>query len=381
MSQPSSRQRIHVVSLQVPFPPDYGGVIDIYYKLKALKAARYEVFLHTYQYDRPQAPQLDEVADRVYYYPRNRSLVRQLRVEPYIVASRRSQALIDDLLTDDAPVLFEGIHCCAFLADPRLAGRCKLVRMHNVEHEYYNQLARKTTGWRRLYYRLEAARLKRYEHTLQHADAILAITESDRCYFASKFPQVATLWLPAFQEHDTVAPLSPKADYVLYHGNLSVEENIEAAEYLLQQVVPATPGVKWIFAGKNPAERLARQIDAYPTARLVANPSGEEMERLIEQAAAHVLITFQPTGLKLKLLHALYCGGHCIVNSKMLVGTGLDRACIVADTPQALIHAVTAACATPFDQARRAERARLLEPYDGRRNIDRLTRLITEETL
>lgn len=34
---PSPSRRFHVVSLQVPFPPDYGGVIDIYYKLKALK--------------------------------------------------------------------------------------------------------------------------------------------------------------------------------------------------------------------------------------------------------------------------------------------------------------------------------------------------------
>lgn len=377
----SPRLRIHVVSLQVPFPPDYGGVIDIYYKLKALKDAGCEVYLHTYQYDRQQAPQLDEVADRVFYYPRNRSLMRQFSVEPYIVSSRRSAKLLDDLLSDDAPILFEGIHCCAFLADPRLAGRYKLVRMHNVEHEYYTELARKASGWRRLYYRLEAARLKRYEHILNQADLILAITESDRCYFASKYPQIASLWLPAFQAHHTVAPLGPREEYVLYHGNLSVEENIEAAEYLLQQVVPATPGVKWIFAGKNPAERLARKIADTPNTRLVANPSDEEIEQLIVRAAANVLITFQPTGLKLKLLHALYAGGHCIVNSKMLVGTGLDRTCTVADTPQALSHAVTTLLKAPFGQAEREKRIRLLEPYDNRRNIEQVVRAITEKTL
>lgn len=373
--------RIHVVSLQVPFPPDYGGVIDIYYKLRALKSAGYEVLLHTYQYDRQQAPQLDQVADRVYYYPRNRSFARQFSVDPYIVSSRQSSQLLTDLLADDAPILFEGIHCCAHLADPRLTSRCKLVRMHNVEHEYYDGLARKATSWHRLYYRIEATRLKRYEAILAHADAILAITESDRCYFASKYPQVATLWLPAFQAHDRVAPLSPKGDYMLYHGNLSVEENIEAAQYLLQQVVPSTPGTSWVFAGKNPADRLARQIAATPGARLVANPSDEEMERLIGEAAANVLITFQPTGLKLKLLHALYTGGHCIVNSKMLVGTGLDRACLVADTPQALSHAVATVLKSPFDHQARERRIRLLEPYDSARNIARLTRLLTEKTL
>ena len=35
--------KLHVVSFQVPFPPDYGGLIDVYYKLKALKEAGDEI--------------------------------------------------------------------------------------------------------------------------------------------------------------------------------------------------------------------------------------------------------------------------------------------------------------------------------------------------
>ena len=62
----SSRQRIHVVSLQVPFPPDYGGVIDIYYKLKALKDAGYEIWLHTFQYRRDQAEELKEITAKFF---------------------------------------------------------------------------------------------------------------------------------------------------------------------------------------------------------------------------------------------------------------------------------------------------------------------------
>ena len=83
---PSPSRRLHVVSLQVPFPPDYGGVIDIYYKLKALKNMGYETWLHTFQYDRSRAEQLNEVAARVSYYPRHRSVIRQLSHIPYIVS-------------------------------------------------------------------------------------------------------------------------------------------------------------------------------------------------------------------------------------------------------------------------------------------------------
>ena len=140
---PSPHHRIHVVSLQVPFPADYGGVIDIYYKLKALKDAGYETWLHTFQYERGQSDELSKVAERVFYYPRQRSLMRQFSTDPYIVSSRRSSRLLKDLLADDSPILFEGIHCCGLLADKRLKDRIKLVRMHNIEQEYYRELARK----------------------------------------------------------------------------------------------------------------------------------------------------------------------------------------------------------------------------------------------
>lgn len=108
----------------------------------------YETWLHTFQYDRSRAEQLNEVAARVSYYPRHRSVIRQLSHIPYIVSSRHCSKLLDDLLSDNAPILFEGLHCCAFLSDKRLKDRVKLVRMHNIEHEYYKELFRKTSGWK-----------------------------------------------------------------------------------------------------------------------------------------------------------------------------------------------------------------------------------------
>ena len=65
----------------------------------------------------------------------------------------------------------------------------------------------------------------------------------------------------------------------------------------------------------------------------------------------------------------------------MLVGTELERACIVADTPQALSHAVETALNTPFDSAERARRVKLLERYAPQRNIELITRYLTEKTL
>ena len=38
-SSNSSKKEVEIISFDVPYPPNYGGVIDVYYKLKALKKA------------------------------------------------------------------------------------------------------------------------------------------------------------------------------------------------------------------------------------------------------------------------------------------------------------------------------------------------------
>ena len=50
---------LHIVSFSVPFPANYGGVIDVFYKLKALHKAGMKIHLHCYQYDRSEAPELN----------------------------------------------------------------------------------------------------------------------------------------------------------------------------------------------------------------------------------------------------------------------------------------------------------------------------------
>ena len=79
---------------------------------------------------------------------------------------------------------------------------------------------------------------------------------------------------------------------------------------------------------------------AHPHIRLSYNVSTEHIHHLIEEAQLNILPTFQPTGIKLKLLSALYSGRHCIVNTPMVKETGLEQFCHIADQPggmQALV--------------------------------------------
>ena len=78
--------RIHIITFQVPYPADYGGVIDIYYKAKALKEAGYNVVLHCFAYKgRDFQKELLDIADEVYVYKRNTCWLNRLGIMPYIV--------------------------------------------------------------------------------------------------------------------------------------------------------------------------------------------------------------------------------------------------------------------------------------------------------
>ena len=191
--------KLHVVSFQVPFPPDYGGVIDVYYKLKALKEAGCSIVLHTYRYGVDEQPDLLKVADTVYYYERFTGWRSMFSFLPYIVYSRRSKLLLERLCEDNSPILFEGLHTCYFLSNSLLRDRQKWVRMHNVEHDYYHFLGKSCVSWHeKCYYYLEAWKLKHYERILLYADKILAITNTDAVYFTQKYPSVLTYCLPCF---------------------------------------------------------------------------------------------------------------------------------------------------------------------------------------
>lgn len=363
--------RLHVVSFQVPFPADYGGAIDVYYKLKALHSEGFDITLHTFFYDsRTPQPCLETICRRVFYYPRKTGWTKQFSTLPYIVASRTSPQLLANLCADDAPILFEGLHTCLYLAHPALRTRRKYVRMHNVEHAYYLQLAHQAHwNWRTLFYRVESWRLKRFEKQLIHADGIAAITDADSRYFAQRLPGTEVFHLPCFFDAEIAATTTATQPFVLYHGNLAVEENSRVVKFILQQIVPLCPEVRFIIAGRNPS--FGTMVG---NVSIIANPTDEQLDELLRTARIHLMLTFQPTGIKLKLLNALVKGnGHIIANTAMLHGHDFGRFCTHAETPRQVCEGIRNLLPTPpTAEALEARHEAILQmAEEGRRGLHR----------
>ena len=327
-------KHLHIISFNVPFPPNYGGVIDVFYKLTALHREGVKIHLHCFKYDRATSEKLLNYCVTVNYYNRKTGLLSAVSTKPYIVSSRRSEKLITNLLKDNHPILFEGLHSCYYIDDKRLQSRKKIYRESNIEHLYYYNLfkvEKKLTS--KLYFLFASFKLKIYEKILRHASLMLVVSQKDTEYLQNRFPAGDIRFLPSFHANTEILSLNGIGNYALYHGNLTVAENDKAARYLIEKVFNDID-TKLIIAGLSPQEHLKRLAGNYPNVKIIVTPTDEEMFNLIKNAQVNILVTFQATGLKLKLLNTLYNGRFTLVNTPMLNGTGLNDLCVIANDNQ-----------------------------------------------
>lgn len=314
---------VNIISFDVPYPPNYGGIIDVYWKLYWLNKAGIRIHLHCFSYGRLPAKELNELCEKVYYYPRQTGLLSNLSYLPYTVKSRQSTEMENNLLANDYPILFEVLHTCYLLNDLRFKERIKLYRHSNIEHDYYKHLASSEKDFvKKMYLKIETKRLEQFENIISNANYILAVNEIDSFYFKQKYTKPQTIYLPSFHPHNTPTIKEGTGDYILYHGNLSVSENYEAADWLIDHVFSKI-SEKVIIAGLNPPTVLKHKIEKFSNIILAENLSEEGMNDLIENAQIHCLHTHQATGLKLKLLNVLYKGRLILCNNQMLKGTGI----------------------------------------------------------
>jgi hypothetical protein len=333
-----SEKHLHVVAFDIPFPANYGGVIDIFYKIKALAAIGYKVHLHCFQYGRVQSKELNKVCKHVNYYKRKTYKNPFYGSLPYIVSTRNSPALLDNLKKDNFPILFEGLHTTFFLDHPDLSDRFKIVRMHNIEHDYYQNLEKVESNYfKKYFFRIESEKLKKFQSILKHANLIGAISTNDEKYLRRKFDNV--VHLPPFHGNTNVTSKEGRGHYVLYHGNLSVAENNEAALYLTNNVFSKL-AFKCIIAGNNPSKELQQAVLSFKNIEIIDKTNSEHISELISNAQVNVLHTFQATGIKLKLLNALFLGRYCLGNKEMIKNTGLEDLCIQANSSEEYINKI-----------------------------------------
>lgn len=363
-----TNRELHIVSFDIPYPADYGGVIDVFYKIKALSELGIRIHLHCFFHHRSFSKTLESLCESVNYYPRETGFLKQLSKTPFIVSSRNSRLLLHRLSEKTCQILFEGIHTTAVLNRDSSLGIRSSIRTHNVEHHYYKHLMlAESNFFKRTYFYLESKKLKPYQDVLKKVKKVVAISSGDFHYFRQRYKD-KVCYVPAFHPYTEVTSSQGIGKYILYHGNLSVVENEKAALFLINKVMKGitTP---FIIAGKNPTKKLKEEIKKHSHIQLVENPDATKMQQLIKDAQIHLLPTFQPTGVKLKLLASLFEGRHIIANDQMIKGFPENKLIYKANKPEEFRNQIQKLIELPFTEKNIAERAVFLdEHFNNKKN-------------
>lgn len=366
---------LNIITLNIPFPPDYGGMIDSYNRIRILHKLGVRIHLHCFEYGRTPSSELELLCESVSYHTRRRGLIYHLSSLPYIVSTRKSKQLLAKLLENDYPILFDGLHTTYYISHPALSKRMKLVRAHNIEHMYYKSLSFHESSWiKKLFYLLESTRLKRYEKVLKKSDYILTISVSDQEYFRNNYNH--SVFIAPFHPFAEFESIPGHGDYILFHGDLSVAENAVIANSLISEVFSKIP-YPCIIAGKDPSKQLINKAFNHQNIQVISNPDDKEMKRLIIDAHIHLLPALSKNGFKLKTLIALFAGRHCLLNSLAAAGTTFGSTCHVEDTSERIIEMTGILMKEPFTNKMVSERKEMLsENYDNLSNGRKLIKLL-----
>lgn len=318
---------LHIVCLDNPFPPNYGGAIDMYYKIIALTRAGFKPVLHIFHKgDRTEiAPILRQTVEAIFFYKRNHYIHYLYGRVPYFIRSRPTKILAQKIRSLPGPVLIEGVHCGNLLSE-KLPDYPLILRAHNYETSYYFELALNEDNWfRKYYYMNEAQKLKLFEPQIWlKAHGVAAISKEEVYRIEETQPNVK--WCPAFiSEYPESQKLTICQDPILlFHANFGIKENQMAGEWLLQVILPRlTPAYELWLAGSE----IPKHWKDTTRVKIIKDP--ENMAGVIRQAGVIVLPIRQRSGVKLKYLESVNYNLRVVCTGETIVGTGLERDAII----------------------------------------------------
>jgi sugar transferase (PEP-CTERM/EpsH1 system associated) len=264
----------------------------------------------------------------------------------------RAAYAMDSVPAGGPPVVFDGVDCITAL----------------FEQYWRGSAAREAGAPRRLLYRSEWERMRRYEPAVtRRARATLVTSAWDRDRLIALGADGSRVHVVRNGVDLTRFRPGPEAeeDIVVFSGKMSFFNNADAARYFHREIWPTVrrrrPGAKWLVVGAEPPpdlQALARRRDVEVTGYV------EDLPAALRRARVAVCPLRVAVGVQNKLLEAMAVGLPVVATSAacraLEVKDGEEL--LIADSPDAFAYSVQM----------------LLENVDRRREIGRRGRAYVE---
>ncbi|QXP59907.1 hypothetical protein [Olleya sp. HaHaR_3_96] len=302
-------------------------------------------------------------------YKRKTNLFIHFSRIPFIVKSRTCNKLTEKLIEIGFPILYEGLNSTRTLDLMSRKGIKTFVRLHNIEHNYYKNIGKlEDSFFKKIYYLFEAYRLKKYQSVLKNADILFTISPKENIYFSSLFNNV--VYLPVFQSKKELLK-TESSQFCLFHGDLRLSDNIRAAEFLISFFSVKTDK-KLVIASS--FENLVLNLKIKKSANIVFEKIEflSDLELLFSKTAVHILLSYQSSGIKLKLLNSLFTDSYVLSNHKIIEGTELETCCELFETEEDLLLLINKLYGLKISLEERVNRLNRLKAFNTNNSIQKI---------
>lgn len=366
---------LHIISFDNPFPPNYGGVIDVFYKMKSLHQLGFEIYLHCFYDDRSEvSAELKAITKAVFLYKKNRNPLFLFSSIPLSVTSRFHKDLIQNINAVEAPILFEGLQTTMILNKIKLEHRKLFLRLHNLESNFYAGMSKNETGFlKKMLYYLESKKYVTYQNKIAEFDCVFALSKQEFDYVKTKTEKVS--YIPVFHGNEAFNSLSEYGNYAFYHGDLRLPDNKKAASFLIR-LFQKIPDYKLIIASSNGKKIVEKQSQNDTNIEFISIESEAHLTSLLANAHINVMLSFQQAGTKLKIVNSLFRSRFCLINDNMVDDNRIISLCEVANTEKEFVEKINRLKRQPFTQNEERKKV-LLEVYNDLENAKKLDQIIT----
>jgi len=337
------------VTPDVPFHKQSGGSLDISARIEFAAQCGHKIHLISFAkepVDQQVHQKLEKICTSVNILQRPSIFLPILNPKrPCSTSTRYSKTL--PYIVDSTARRFgfdvaclESIHVGEIVPILKKAGIPIILRLHNIESHYFQELGRSYKSHPlRLVYMWEAMKLIRYEKSIYaQSQKILCVSCHEAEQLKRLYPNTYIKWLPIPIKLEAAAnERGDSGPIIAFSGSMYLPNNVEAVDWFANKVFPrilcSVPNAEFWVIGRDPS-KYVRKLGMHRNIRITGEVPNSHS--LISEARVVVVPLFHGAGVKIKILEAIGLGKLVVATSQAIVGTSLEagRHILVADDPE-----------------------------------------------
>lgn len=324
------KKEILVVSGFIPFPPIFGGAIDVWERIKGLYNLGYEIDLVVTDKNNPteeQKVQLKKFIRHFYFVKRENKVQQLFHKLPLQFLSRKGLKYLK-INQQYHCIILESEFCWAITLNDTIKYKNVIIRVHNIESLYFKMLGKSATNLKeKIYYKLETVKIKKFSHTVfQKADRLWFISKDD--LIVSNLPQ-KSIFMPFPINDAFVEPTIKKGANVVFMGSLFMQNNLYGLDWYIKNVHPLLVNeisdYHFYIIGSLKEENFELEKKYKQLKKVTVVINAPCLRAYYEKATVFINPMFHGSGVKVKSVNALVNGVSLVSTSIGVEGIGLTN--------------------------------------------------------